>query len=87
MFFFYANGHNLTLGEGMNMLPSRPAIPHPTRSSRQAAPISHLRCLATRLRPADDYRKSGQYTQINPGGFGLIQGAKLYLHGGVTVGM
>ena len=87
MFSFYANGHNLTLGEGMNMLPfpASDSTPYPVvqASSANFTPevpgYPPAACGTITV-------KSGQYTQINPGGFGLIQGAKLYLHGGVTVG-
>lgn len=87
MFSFYANGHNLTLGEGMNMLPfpASDSTPYPVVQASSA----NFKPEVPGYPPAACGTitvKSGQYTQINPGGFGLIQGAKLYLHGGVTVG-
>lgn len=70
MFSFYANGHNLTLGEGMNMLPfpASDSTPYPVvqASSANFTPevpgYPPAACGTITV-------KSGQYKQINPGGF------------------
>ncbi|MFR9216204.1 MAG: hypothetical protein ACLVKK_08220 [Ruthenibacterium sp.] len=86
MFSFYANGHDLTIGEGMRMLafPNSSYTPYPVVQAGSGNIIP----------PVPGYPpeacgtitvKSGQYTQINPGSWGEISGAELYLYGGVTV--
>ena len=79
-FSFYANGHDLTIGDGMEMIPfPKSAYPYPiifAGGSNKGQPANSNTLIV----------KSGRYTEISTNEVDVSSsGASLYLYGGVTV--
>ena len=81
MFSFYANGHDLTIGDGMDMIPFPNSVysPYPMifAGGTNLGQLANSNTLIV---------KSGQYAEISTNEeSGSSSGASLYLYGGVAV--